>query len=1226
MSIESEIERIENNISDAYDAMEAAGAEIPTDRNSNNLTMTVSNALSNSAGQAYRKLTESLYNEAITYGTYDGKTIENGEIFTAYDGTFKKYTSEISGVTRGDTYETFGTFPDTSSTTGPGYLAYGNGILVASYTGNIPYWISSDNGQTWQKIENSNKVSNVVRFYNGYFYTSLKSNNINKLHKSEDAINWTPVSSDARFISYILNDTFVANYAYSKDYGVTWTNFPISTSGRSDLAFNNVVDNTYFCSFTNNSTSTFHLYWTEDFVNWNDISSFADNATRVDAICKFNNTYYMWYGYDEYTSHCILVTSTDRLNWTYVATYTNWANTLGYSGTVVLSYPNYTIQNNNSSSSTSSTPEMLEEGVVTKLSYHRGVLILNDYMYFIYGKTNNEQTFIGYPIIASYSRQCTSLSYNTSGVNNLIPTIDQSYSGVSTNAQSGIAVKQAVDEAISSVYKPAGSVAFSGLPTLSASYEGYVYNINEEFTTDANFVEGTGKTYPAGTNVVCIDVGSSTYKWDVLAGYIAPTYLTDLAIGSDTVKIDYPGHNFTIVGAVNIQNSIASGFADKTKYIYSNEPLPYTQQFELQIKLNTGTLVTSRNQWFCANESNTKKAVTWGIVGNTRTQRLYVTTNGSTWVNPANGTFQFQDNTDYILKLVYDGNNYTSYYSTDDGETWTADAVISRSEPLPADRPIYLGVSEEQTNCWPGSIDLSRTFMKVNGEIVWQPLRTDKSSITLNLPTNILYNNSTGADGLSIGNSSSNNGSSSIGMRATAGWVSTAVGAVATASGSESVAVGTHARSTGAGSIAISSSNGAASAAVASGVNSIAISRNAKATMPGTIQFGAGTNSSPNTIQFYDYPLFDANGKIYTDRIAQDESESLQNFTLNNGTYDSVTDLLTNITTGISAYYNIPNILCTNSFEVSGKVKVTEAASNKWQVFFSCNPDNICIGIGNSNKLFINNAGQGSDVYGTYVFTADTDVWIKATYDQTTGTMTGYYSTDGETWTQDVTNTVTPPSNLILNTFSINRQSTIYLSTWKFIVDDELVWTAFKTPEIAKATNSLYGLVKPDNTSITINNGVISTDALRNTATGSNLTIASTYATTANNAYGNINIGAASKINTGSTQIQGCIAIGQGSQGSATNGIALGRLANVTGSQSIALGFNAKATAESAVQLGTGTNAEGNTLQFRSYPLVDSSGNIPAARLGALPVNDGEYTLKLTITDGVPTLTWVSTT
>ena len=46
------------------------------------------------------------------------------------------------------------------------------------------------------------------------------------------------------------------------------------------------------------------------------------------------------------------------------------------------------------------------------------------------------------------------------------------------------------------------------------------------FTTTEAFVEGAGHSYGAGTNVVCVDAGSGSYKWDVLAGIIDLTELT----------------------------------------------------------------------------------------------------------------------------------------------------------------------------------------------------------------------------------------------------------------------------------------------------------------------------------------------------------------------------------------------------------------------------------------------------------------------------------------------------------------------------------------------------------------------------------------------------------------------------------------------------------------------------------------------------------------------------
>ena len=79
---------------------------------------------------------------------------------------------------------------------------------------------------------------------------------------------------------------------------------------------------------------------------------------------------------------------------------------------------------------------------------------------------------------------------------------------------------QQITAKIASTYKAAGSKAFEELPALSASEEGKVYNITNAFTTNSNFVEGAGKSYPAGTNVVCIDTASEVYKWDVLAGMV----------------------------------------------------------------------------------------------------------------------------------------------------------------------------------------------------------------------------------------------------------------------------------------------------------------------------------------------------------------------------------------------------------------------------------------------------------------------------------------------------------------------------------------------------------------------------------------------------------------------------------------------------------------------------------------------------------------------------------
>jgi len=84
--------------------------------------------------------------------------------------------------------------------------------------------------------------------------------------------------------------------------------------------------------------------------------------------------------------------------------------------------------------------------------------------------------------------------------------------------------KPEVDAKIAVAYKPGGNKTAETLTSalLVAANNGMVYNMSEGFTTTANFVEGEGKTYPAGTNVAVIEdtANPGTYVFDVLPGFI----------------------------------------------------------------------------------------------------------------------------------------------------------------------------------------------------------------------------------------------------------------------------------------------------------------------------------------------------------------------------------------------------------------------------------------------------------------------------------------------------------------------------------------------------------------------------------------------------------------------------------------------------------------------------------------------------------------------------------
>lgn len=92
---------------------------------------------------------------------------------------------------------------------------------------------------------------------------------------------------------------------------------------------------------------------------------------------------------------------------------------------------------------------------------------------------------------------------------------------------SGFISETTIDEKISAAVAgaliPGGSVTFENLPTLAKANNNHIYNVEDAFTTTADFLEGAGKDYPAGTNVAIINVGTSSapsYKYDTYTGTV----------------------------------------------------------------------------------------------------------------------------------------------------------------------------------------------------------------------------------------------------------------------------------------------------------------------------------------------------------------------------------------------------------------------------------------------------------------------------------------------------------------------------------------------------------------------------------------------------------------------------------------------------------------------------------------------------------------------------------
>lgn len=135
--------------------------------------------------------------------------------------------------------------------------------------------------------------------------------------------------------------------------------------------------------------------------------------------------------------------------------------------------------------------------------------------------------------------------------------------------------------------------------------------------------------------------------------------------------------------------------------------------------------------------------------------------------------------------------------------------------------------------------------------------------------------------------------------------------------------------------------------------------------------------------------------------------------------------------------------------------------------------------------------------------------------------------------------------------------------------------------------------------------------ALQNTATGTN----------------SISVGGAAVSQANATALG--IYSGSNAQPYTVN---IGYSAYSRGQNGIAIGSNAvvAVNATYAIQLGQGTNSNANTFSVglsasNNYELLSSDGTIPADRFASTTgLTDGNYRLRLTMSNGTPTLSWVA--
>lgn len=168
---------------------------------------------------------------------------------------------------------------------------------------------------------------------------------------------------------------------------------------------------------------------------------------------------------------------------------------------------------------------------------------------------------------------------------------------------------------------------------------------------------------------------------------------------------------FTVTGSVTITDKIASGFST-SNYISLQNSVFLGSDFEIGGKFKTSSDVTTEqnvaagqtNQYFGLSIQN--GAITFNVG------------DGSQWLNPT-GSKSASANTEYWYKAIYNNGQYSLEIS-EDGVNYTQTHSLTSSTVIPAFILRY-GISRTGASPFLGEIDLSESYIKINGSTVWAP-------------------------------------------------------------------------------------------------------------------------------------------------------------------------------------------------------------------------------------------------------------------------------------------------------------------------------------------------------------------------------------------------------------------------------------------------------------------------------------------------------------------------
>ena len=180
--------------------------------------------------------------------------------------------------------------------------------------------------------------------------------------------------------------------------------------------------------------------------------------------------------------------------------------------------------------------------------------------------------------------------------------------------------------------------------------------------------------------------------------------------------------NASIVGSfARIDKGVASGFSS-TNYLEVTNSFDVSggKTWEMVYTVTTGSNVSTM-QSICGHESTTTNSdpVVIGITSG-KFSILDLNTSSSSGFDSVLGSYNVTANTTYFIKMLFNGSEYILSYSLD-GVDYVEDVKVTRSTPIWTSN-LILGRQESSDSSmfpWLGTIDLSQSYIKINGQTWW---------------------------------------------------------------------------------------------------------------------------------------------------------------------------------------------------------------------------------------------------------------------------------------------------------------------------------------------------------------------------------------------------------------------------------------------------------------------------------------------------------------------------